>query len=81
MFEKTYAADTAGSSTAATDVGTELTALKADVKGLAESVQRLAAEAPGIAVDTLEASIRHQPLRSVFIAAGIGFVASLIVSR
>ena len=80
MFERMYAPDTGGSS-AINDVGTELTALKADVKGLAESIQRLAAEAPGIAVDTLEASIRREPLRSVFIAAGVGFVLSLIVSR
>ena len=81
MFERTYAADTGGSSTAVNDVGTELTALKADVKGLAESVQRLVADAPGIAVDTLEHAIRREPLRSVFIAAGVGFVLSLIVSR
>ena len=81
MFERTYAPDIGGSSATVNDVGTELTALKADVKGLAESIQRLAAEAPGIAVDTLEASIRREPLRSVFIAAGVGFVLSLIVSR
>jgi hypothetical protein len=46
MFVKTYAADTGGSFTAATDVQTELTALRADVKGLVESIQRLAVEAP-----------------------------------
>ncbi len=81
MFERTYAADTGGSATAATDVGTELTALRADLKGLAESVQRLAAEAPSIARETLEGSIRREPLRSAFIAAGLGFILSLIVTR
>ena len=80
MFERTYAADTGGSATAATDVGTELTALRADLKGLA-SVQRLAAEAPSIARETLEGSIRREPLRSAFIAAGLGFILSLIVTR
>jgi hypothetical protein len=72
MFAKTYAA---------TDVQTELIALTADVKGLAESIQRLAGEAPGLAKESLEDSIRREPIRAIFIAAGVGFVLSLIVSR
>ena len=81
MFVKTYAADTGGSSAATTDVRTELTALTADVRGLAESIQRLAAEAPSLAKDNLEDSIRREPLRATLIAAGIGFVLALIVAR
>ena len=81
MFKKTYAADAGGSSSAATDVQTELTALRADVKGLAESVQRLAVEAPGMARESLEDLIRREPARAIFIAAGVGFVLALIVSR
>jgi ElaB/YqjD/DUF883 family membrane-anchored ribosome-binding protein len=81
MFAKTYAADAGGSSSAATDVQTELTALTADVKGLAESIQRLAGEAPSLARDSLEDSIRRDPIRAIFIAGGVGFVVSLIVSR
>lgn len=81
MFVKIYAADTGGLSSAATDIQTELTALRADVKGLAESVQRFAAEAPSVARDNLEDAIGREPLRSTFIAAGIGFVLSLIVFR
>jgi ElaB/YqjD/DUF883 family membrane-anchored ribosome-binding protein len=82
MFAKTYAAaDAGGSSSAVTDVETELTALRADVKGLAESIQRLAVEAPSMARASLEESIRREPLRAIFIAAGIGFVLSLVISR
>ena len=81
MFKKTYAEDAGGSSSAATDVQTELTALRADVKGLAESVQRLAAEVPSMARAGLEDPIRREPIRAIFIAMGVGFVLSLIVSR
>jgi ElaB/YqjD/DUF883 family membrane-anchored ribosome-binding protein len=81
MFGNTYAADTGGSSSAATDVQTEITALTADVKGLAESIQRLAAEAPSLARESFEDSIRREPIRAIFIAAGVGFVLSLIMSR
>jgi ElaB/YqjD/DUF883 family membrane-anchored ribosome-binding protein len=81
MFAKSYAADTGASSSAATDVQMELTALTADVKGLAESIQRLAGEAPSLARESLEASIRREPIRAIFIAAGVGFFLSLIVTR
>jgi ElaB/YqjD/DUF883 family membrane-anchored ribosome-binding protein len=81
MFAKSYAADTGHSSSAATDVQTELTALTADVRGLAESLQRLAAEAPSLARDSLEDSIRRDPIRAIFLAAGVGFVLSLIIAR
>ncbi len=79
MFEKTYAAETGDASPGAgPDVKTELIALQADIRGLVESVQRLAVEAPSLAREGVESSIRREPVRAVFIAAGIGFVLSLI---
>src|SRR4051812_49188934 len=56
MDSKNYAAETGGASSA-TDVSTELTALRADMVGLADSVKRLAGEAPDLARDSLESSI------------------------
>ena len=65
----------------ATDVSTELTALKADMRGLADSVQRLVSDAPGLARSGLEDQIRSDPMRSTFIAAGIGFVLAVMLAR
>jgi hypothetical protein len=81
IFMTTSTAELGGSSGGATDVQTELTALKADVRGLADSVQRLVAEAPSLARDSLEDSIRREPVRATLIAAGVGFILSLIVAR
>jgi ElaB/YqjD/DUF883 family membrane-anchored ribosome-binding protein len=81
MANWAYAAETGSGSGAATDVETELIALQADVRGLAESVQRLAAESPTIAKQSLEQSIRRQPVQATAIAAGIGFVLGLLLSR
>ena len=81
MDLRTHAAETGGSSSAATDVSTELTALRADIAGLADSVKRLVGEAPDLAMESVEASIRRDPLRAVVIASGIGFVLSLILTR
>ena len=81
MDFRTHAAETGGSSSAATDVSTELTALRADIAGLADSVKRLVGEAPDLAMESVEASIRRDPLRAVVIASGIGFVLSLILTR
>jgi ElaB/YqjD/DUF883 family membrane-anchored ribosome-binding protein len=78
----TYAPETGSSSSSGmTDVSTELTALRADITGLAESVTRLAAEAPELAKEGIEASIRRNPLQATLIAAGVGFVLSLIIGR
>ena len=79
IHDKTRAAETEGGSSAATDVSTDLTALRADIAGLADSVKKLAAEAPDLARENLEVSIRRNPLQAVAIAAGIGFVAALLV--
>ena len=48
MDARSFAAETGGSSEA-TDVSTELIALRADLNGLADFVKRLVAEAPELA--------------------------------
>lgn len=80
MDTRSNAAETVGSPDV-TDVSTELIALRADLAGLADSVKRLAAEAPELAKEGLETSIRRNPLQATLIAAGIGFVVSLIIRR
>jgi ElaB/YqjD/DUF883 family membrane-anchored ribosome-binding protein len=80
MFSRTFGPDTEGSS-ATTDVTTELTALRADVVGLADSVRRLTAEAPDLAREGVEAAIRRNPMQGTMIAAGIGFVFCLLLTR
>jgi ElaB/YqjD/DUF883 family membrane-anchored ribosome-binding protein len=77
---------------AATDVGDNVAALRADIAGLADSVKRLAAEQLGSSVEDVqdkameklgdvEAAIRRNPSQAAMIAAGIGFVVGLILSR
>jgi ElaB/YqjD/DUF883 family membrane-anchored ribosome-binding protein len=77
---------------AANDVGDNIAALRADIAGLAESVKRLAAEQLGTtaedvqdkAMETLgdvEAAIRRNPSQAAVIAAGVGFLVGLILSR
>ena len=78
--------------TAATDVGDNVAALRADIADLADSVKRLAAEQIGTSVEDVqdkameklgdvEAAIRRNPSQAAMIAAGIGFVVGLILSR
>ena len=81
MYARAFAAETGGRSSAATDVSTELIALRADVTGLADSVGRLVSEAPELARNSFEFSIRRNPLQATLIAAGVGFVLSLIIGR
>jgi hypothetical protein len=81
MYSRTYAAETGGSSSATTDVSTELTALRADIIGLADSVKRLAGEAPDLARESLETSIRRNPIQAALIAGGMGLILSLILMR
>jgi ElaB/YqjD/DUF883 family membrane-anchored ribosome-binding protein len=77
---------------AANDVGDNIAALRADIAGLAESVKRLAAEQIGTTSEDVqdkameklgevEAAIRRNPTQAALIAAGIGFVVGLILSR
>lgn len=83
---------TPGSRTAAADVGDNIQALREDIASLADSVKRLAAEQLGSSVEDvqgkakekvsdIEAAIRRNPSQAALIAAGIGFVFGLILSR
>ena len=82
----------AARSTAASDVGDNVAALRQDIASLAESVKRLAAEQVGSSVEDvedkaketigdIEARIRRNPTQAALIAAGVGFVFGLILSR
>ena len=82
----------AARSTAASDIGDNVQALRQDIASLADSVKRLAAEQVGTSVEDvqdkakekisdIEASIRRNPSQAAMIAAGIGFVFGLILSR
>ena len=77
---------------AASDVGDNVQALRDDIASLAASVKRLAAEQIGTSVEDvqdkamekvgdIEAAIRRNPSQSALIAAGIGFIAGLILPR
>lgn len=74
-------AQAAASKPVETDVQTELIALQADVRGLADSVQKLAGEAPGMAVEAVENKIRRDPIKATAIAAAVGLVFGLVASR
>jgi ElaB/YqjD/DUF883 family membrane-anchored ribosome-binding protein len=80
------------SRTASDEVGDNVTALREDIATLAASVKRLAAEQIGTSVedvqdkakekvDDIEGAIRRNPTQSALIAAGVGFVIGLILSR
>lgn len=81
-----------GSRSAASDVGDNVQALREDISSLAQSVKRLASEQLGTSVEDLqdkakekvgdvEAAIRRNPSQAALIAAGVGFVFGLILSR
>ena len=83
---------TPGARSASADVGDNVQALREDIANLAESVKRLAAEQLGSGVEDVqdkakekisdvEAAIRRNPSQAALIAAGIGFVFGLILSR
>lgn len=74
------------------EVGDNVTALREDIAALAASVKRLASEQIGSSVDDvqdkakekvddIETAIRRNPTQSAMIAAGIGFVVGLILTR
>jgi hypothetical protein len=82
MFARVFAAETGGADPASEiTVSDNLVALRADLTGLAESVKRLAADSPGLALEGFESSIRRKPVQATLIAAGVGFVLALILAR
>jgi ElaB/YqjD/DUF883 family membrane-anchored ribosome-binding protein len=79
-------------SDAAGDVQDNIAALREDIANLADSVKRLASEQLGASVEDVqdkameklgdvEAAIRRNPSQAAMIAAGIGFVVGLILTR
>ena len=81
-----------GRSGAAGDVQDNVAALREDIANLADSVKRLASEQLGSSVEDVqdkameklgdvEAAIRRNPSQAAMIAAGIGFVVGLILTR
>ena len=81
-----------GQRSAASDVGDNVQSLREDIASLAESVKRLASEQLGSSVEDIqdkakekvgdiEAAIRRNPSQAALIAAGVGFVLGLILSR
>jgi ElaB/YqjD/DUF883 family membrane-anchored ribosome-binding protein len=69
----------------ANEVQDNAAALRTDIANLAESVKRLATEqVQDKAKETLgdvEAAIRRNPTQGALIAAGVGFVVGLIITR
>jgi ElaB/YqjD/DUF883 family membrane-anchored ribosome-binding protein len=74
------------------EVGDNVAALREDIATLAASVKRLASEQIGTSVDDvqdkakekvddLEGMIRRNPSQSALIAAGVGFLVGLILTR
>ncbi|MEQ1696343.1 MAG: hypothetical protein ABL901_10940 [Hyphomicrobiaceae bacterium] len=73
-------------------VAEQITLLKNDLSGLAKEVTSLAKEkidetvgevqdAAAGKVDDITNAIRHQPMQATIIAAGIGFVFGLLLTR
>lgn len=67
-------------------------ALKGDIANLTDSLKKLATEHMGAAVEgaqdkakqrlgDIEASIRNNPTQAALIAAGVGFLIGLVVTR
>ena len=81
MNESIHAGETVVSRSAETDVSTELTALQADLAGLADSVKRLAGEAPDLAKQGLEGLIRRNPTQSVMVGVSTGFILGMLPTR
>ena len=69
----------------ASQVSDDFAALREDIANLASSVKSMATEQFGSSVEevqqSLEARIRRNPTQSVLIAAGIGAVFALILTR
>ena len=74
------------------DTADSYDALKGDIANLADSVKKLATEHMGSAVEgaqdqvkqrlgDIESSIRKNPTQAALIAAGVGFLVGLVVTR
>lgn len=75
-----------------TDAPVTVDTLKSDIASLASTVQKLAGEQLGTAaeqvqdqaaqkVNDLEAAIRRNPTQAAVVAAGVGFLIGLVLTR
>lgn len=78
--------------TATSDIGDNVAALRADIGALSDSVKRLAKEQLGATAEEVQdkaieklgdvqAAIRRNPTQATLVAAGIGFLVGLVLSR
>ena len=83
---------TAASRSQALDPTDSYEALKGDIASLTDSVKKLATEHLGSAVEgaqdqvkqklgDMESSIRKNPTQAALIAAGVGFLVGLVITR
>jgi hypothetical protein len=81
MLARQFAPDTGSTSSPVADVGDDIAALRNNVSALATDVKRLAAYGPELAHDSYATAVRRNPVQATLIAAAVGFVACLILSR
>ena len=82
MNMRLFAPETgSGSSSPLTDVGDDLAALRKDINALAGDVKRVATYGPELAHESYAAAVRRNPVQATLIAAAVGFVVCLIISR
>lgn len=81
MYTKVSAPETGGTGSPLTDVGDDLAALRKDITSLAEDVKRVATYGPELAHESYAAAVRRNPVQATAIAAAVGFVLCLIVTR
>ena len=83
---------TQSSRTASSDPTDSYEVLKGDIASLTDSVKKLASEHMGSAVEgaqdqvkqklgDMESSIRKNPTQAALIAAGVGFLVGLVITR
>ena len=82
MNMRLFAPETgAGTSSPLTDVGDDLAALRKDINTLAGDVKRVATYGPELAQESYAAAVRRNPVQATLIAAAVGFVVCLIITR
>ena len=81
MHTKMFAPETGGMGSPVSDVGDDLAALRKDISALAADVKRVATYGPELVHESYSAAVRRNPVQSTMIAAAVGFVLCLIITR
>jgi hypothetical protein len=81
MYSKTFSPESGEAGSPISAVGDDLAALREDINALASDVKRVATYGPELAHDSYAAAVRANPVQSTLIAAAVGFVICLIVTR